>query len=184
VQRLPTSNVPHPMGLALEREFLVSEVAVGRDNDGVDHAGDERRVDAQRRDVEKDVGRNRKDDQLGRGTDAVDSEAAEPLLQVVAARAEDEVLVAQEGDGDGEGLGDDRGNVGNEGLAAMREQVAEEQDEAGVESERDERVGSSDEEKADDLASGKDAPESCECTVSLRVGWSAVSDGEGGCSVQ
>jgi hypothetical protein len=172
------------MELALEGELLVGEVAVGRNNDGVDDAGDERRVGAQRRDVEEDVGRDRKDDELGRGTDAVDREAAKPLLQVVAVGAEDEVLVAEEGDGDGEGLGEDGGNVGNEGLAAIREQVAEENDKARVEGKGDKGVGGSDEEKANDFASGKDAPESCECTVSLRVGWSAVSDGEGGSSVQ
>ena len=56
-----------------------------------------RRVDAQRSDVQKDAGGNGQDDQLRRSADAVDGEAAQPLLQIVAAGAEDEMLVAKEG---------------------------------------------------------------------------------------
>ena len=54
-------------------------------------------------------------DELGEHADAVDGEAAEPLAEVVAVGAEDEVFVAEEGHGDAEGLGGDGGDDDGEG---------------------------------------------------------------------
>jgi hypothetical protein len=71
--------------------------------------------------VEEDVGGGGQDDQAHGKADAIDGEAAQPLPEVVAVSAEDEVLVAEERDGDGDGGGDDEGNVGDERLAAVRQ---------------------------------------------------------------
>ena len=154
----------------------MGEVAVAGDEDGVDQAGQERRVEARESDVQEDVGGGGQDDQAHGKADAIDGEAAQPLPEVVAVGAEDEVFVAEERDGDGDGGGDGEGNVGDERLAAVRQQVSEEDDTGRVEGQRDDGVGDTDREETDHLARGQGAAKSSEWAVRFRFGRCAVGD--------
>ena len=57
------------------------------------------------REAEEEAGEDGERDEFGEHSDTVDGEATEPFAEIVAMRAEDEVLVAEEGHGDADGLG-------------------------------------------------------------------------------
>lgn len=130
------------------------EVAVAGDDKCVHDARQERRVRMKNGNAKKNTGRDRKYHQFSRSADAVDREAAQPFLQIVAVGAKDEVFVAEERDGDGNGLRGDRSDIGNERLASMRQQMAEQNNAAGVKSQRDDRIRHADYQEANDLACG------------------------------
>src|SRR5208283_4780943 len=92
---------------APEGKLLVPEVAVARNNHGVNDARQEWRGGTRKREVQEDVGgRGQNDESHGEG-DAIDREAAQPLLEVAAVGAKDEVFIAEERDGNADGRGDD-----------------------------------------------------------------------------
>src|ERR1700735_5078435 len=103
------------------------------------------------RDGREEMRSGRQNDEAHGKADAVDGEAAEPFLEVVAVGAEDEVFIAEESDGDADRGRDGEGDVGDEGLAVAGQEMAEEDDEAGVEDEREGGVEAADHEEADDL---------------------------------
>jgi hypothetical protein len=103
------------------------------------------------RELEEEVGEDGERDELGERTYAVDGEAAEPLFEVVAVGVEDEVLVAEEGHRNANWLGGSGGEYDGEGEVAMREEVAVEEDEGGVEDEAEDGVPDAYDEVTKDL---------------------------------
>ena len=148
----------------------MGEVAVARNEDGVHHTSQKRRIGMSRLGQQEEVSNNRQDDQLSWRADAINRKAAQQLFDVVAMGAEDEMLVAEERYSNGNWLRYDGRDVSNQGLATMRKEMAEQDHEARVECERDDRVRGADHQKADDLARRKYASQRSECTVSLWIG--------------
>ena len=110
----------------------MSEVAIAGDDAGVYDAGKEGRVVVRHDETQEEVSCSGQDNETHGKGNAVNGEAAQPFLEVVSFRAEDEVLIAEEGDSNADGRGDDERHVSEEGLAAVRHEVAKQDDEAGV----------------------------------------------------
>src|ERR1017187_806800 len=114
------------MGLrsAFEGKLLVREVAVTGDDDGVDDAREEGRVGVGEREAQEDMGRGGQDHKSHGKADTVHGETADPLLEVVALGAEDEVFVAEERDRDAHWGRDHESDVSDKRLTAVWEQMA------------------------------------------------------------
>ena len=148
----------------------MSEVAVARNNPGVNDARQEWCIRTREHKVQEDIGGRGKDyESHGKG-DAVDGEAAQPLLKVVAVRAKDEVLVAQEGYGNPDGRGDGERDVRDQGLAVVGKQVTKQKYERGVDRQRTYRVRHADHQEADSLAGRQSSADGGKWAVRPGVG--------------
>src|ERR1700736_2361981 len=161
-------------GSDAEGEVLVSEVAEGGGEDGDYCSGEVGRGGVGEGEAEEELGEDGKRDELGQHADAVDGEAAEPLAEVVAVGAEDEVFIAEKGHGDADGLGGDGGGDDGEIEIAVGQDAGVKEDEAGVEGVGEDGVPDANDEVADDFCRGQNA---------AQAGEGAVGPGHsGGCS--
>jgi len=146
------------------------EVAIHGDDCGVDHARQEGRGAMSVREVQEEVRSERQDYQLGWRGDTVNRKTAQPLLQVVSLGAEYKVFVAEERNGNGDRLGADLCDVGNQRLAAMRKEVAVKNDKERVKRKRENRIEYADEQETDDLARRQPAAKTREEALGLGIG--------------
>ena len=138
-------------GSDAERELFVTQKTEGCSEDGDEGSGEIGRRTVSQRETEKDPCEDRQGDELWEHSDSVDGEAAQPLAEIVAVGAEDEVFVAEEGHGDTEGLGCNRCEDHGEGKIVAWEEVAVEEDECRVEDVGEDSVPDTYDEVAEDL---------------------------------
>jgi hypothetical protein len=143
----------------------VAEITESSGEDGDDGSGEVGSGAMSEGEAQQQVSKDGEGDELGQHADSIDGEAAEPLAQVVAVGAEDEVFVAEEGHGDADGFGGGGGEDDSEGQVAVGEEASVEEDEAGVERVGEERVPDPDEQVADDFCGGQKLAQAGEGTV-------------------
>ena len=110
----------------------------------------------------------RQSDELRDHSYSVDGEAANPLTEIVAVGAEDEVFIAEEGHGDANGFGGDRGDDDGERQISVGKKMSVKDDKGRVEEVAEDGVRDADQEIAKDLWRRKDATEGNEWAVLRR----------------
>jgi hypothetical protein len=156
------TNLLFWVGRGFERELLVADEAVDSGEALDEGEGEVSGATLQMQGGLEEAGDGGEGEQAGDHAGAVDGEGAEPLDEAVAPGFEDEELVAEVGDGDVEGGGENGGGRDGEVEVALREMVAEEEEDTGGGRVAEEGVEAADAEIAEELARGKEVDDALE----------------------
>jgi hypothetical protein len=153
------------LALSLKRKLFVSKVTVAGDRTRVDDERQQRSMRLRDGVVKEEIGRYGKDKERRRNTDAVHGKTLQPFLEIIPMSAKNKPLIAKEGNRDCNGCRDNLRRQNHDGEVKPREEVGDGVDDQPGETDAEDSVESTHEEKPDDLRSWEDAAHGSERAV-------------------